>query len=408
MVSLIPGKQRRPPPPSNKSGNNPRRLRSTQSDGSASSSSGRGIGKMKKRSPKQMDEEFVSLISGDGKPAPARNERLSKKTSTSGDDVPWTLTRFMKYLSLTCISAVFTFLLLRKQSKEVHWEEYKNILQPDVAKIEQRCFIADTVDKDQRCTCPDPSKPLARSETDWKKHHDAMYFDALHAPQNLDIVLFGDSIIERWNGTRHMGTVPLEGYREVFERKFKKKSGGKVEGLALGSSGDTGPNALWHLKNGVLEPLKPKVWLILVGTNDLYELKCTDRFVVANILNVLKVIADHQPDAQFILHGILPRKDKAESKTQFLGQVWKRAQAVNIQIRKFCDHKTNIHYMQAGPLFMEETETRGRQQIDVKKMADGVHPTKEGLEVWGDYIVKEVTSILHNAAEAKAAKDAGE
>jgi lysophospholipase L1-like esterase len=163
---------------------------------------------------------------------------------------------------------------------------------------------------------------------------------------------------------------------------------------------------LWHLKNGVLGPLKPKVWLILIGTNDLYTSRCTDRFVVANILNVLKMIAEHQPDAQFILHGILPRKDKPDSKTQHLGQVWKRAQAVNIQIRKFCDHKQNIYYMQAGQLFMEETEVRGRQQIDVTKMSDGTHPTKEGLEVWGDYIVKEVTSILHNAAEAKAAAQA--
>jgi lysophospholipase L1-like esterase len=159
---------------------------------------------------------------------------------------------------------------------------------------------------------------------------------------------------------------------------------------------------LWHLKNGVLQPLKPKVWLILIGTNDLYDLKCIDRFVVANILNVVKMIFDQQPDAQFILHGILPRKDKEFSKTQFLGQVWKRAQAVNLQLRKFCEYKTNMHYMQAGPLFMEDTDVRGRRQIDTTKMSDGIHPTKDGLEVWGDYIVKEVQQILQSGKESKA------
>jgi lysophospholipase L1-like esterase len=66
-----------------------------------------------------------------------------------------------------------------------------------------------------------------------------MYYDAVHAPQNLDIVLLGDSIIERWNGTRHMGTHPMEGMREIFESKFTRKGGGTLEGLALGSSGDT-------------------------------------------------------------------------------------------------------------------------------------------------------------------------
>ena len=146
----------------------------------------------------------------------------------------------------------------------------------------------------------------------------------------------------------------------------------------------------------------------MVGMNDLYELKCIDRFVVANILNVVKAISAGQPDAQFILHGILPRKDKPSSESQFLGQIWHRAQAVNLQLRKFCEHKMNMHYMQAGPLFMEETDQKGRRQIDVKKMSDGIHPTVKGLEVWGDYIEKQVRSIIRESDQLKAKKKGDE
>jgi lysophospholipase L1-like esterase len=66
-----------------------------------------------------------------------------------------------------------------------------------------------------------------------------MVKDARDAPSNLDIVFLGDSITERWNGTRNYGTETIDGMRHAFETRFTKKGGGVFEGLALGSSGDT-------------------------------------------------------------------------------------------------------------------------------------------------------------------------
>ena len=149
-----------------------------------------------------------------------------------------------------------------------------------------------------------------------------------------------------------------------------------------------GPNLLWHLQNGVLEPLNPKYWLVVVGSNDLFVANCTDRFVFANILNVLQYLHMHRPKAQFLVHGILPRKDSGKKDPYSLGNYWKRGQAINVQLRNFCSNHVNLHYIQAGPLFTEETESRGRRRISPKFMKDGIHPTVEGLEVWGDYILK--------------------
>ena len=56
--------------------------------------------------------------------------------------------------------------------------------------------------------------------------------------------------------------------------------------------------------------------------------------------------------------------------------------------------------MQAGPLFLEETKTKGRRQIAQDLLKDGIHPTKKGLEVWGDYIVKRVREILEDQKKA--------
>jgi lysophospholipase L1-like esterase len=146
----------------------------------------------------------------------------------------------------------------------------------------------------------------------------------------------------------------------------------------------------------MIDSLNPKLWFISIGSNDLFEEKCTDRFVVASILNVVKAISDRKPDAHFIIHGILPRKDEAKSKTDFLKKKWKYAQMINTQIRKFCEHSPKLFYMQAGPLFLKEAskDWRGRRSIDHLLLEDGVYPTKRGMEVWGDYIVKRVKQIL--------------
>jgi hypothetical protein len=92
--------------------------------------------------------------------------------------------------------------------------------------------------EDERCTCPDPAKPQARTEKEWKAHHEVMVKDAHQAPKDLDIVFLGDSIIERWNGTKSWGTHTIAGMRTVFEKRFTRAGGGSLEGIALGSSGD--------------------------------------------------------------------------------------------------------------------------------------------------------------------------
>jgi len=160
---------------------------------------------------------------------------------------------------------------------------------------------------------------------------------------------------------------------------------------------------LWHIQNGMIDDLNPKLWFISIGSNDLFEEKCDDRFVVASILNVVKAIADRKPDAHFIIHGILPRKDSIKSKAGFLEKKWRYAQKINTHIRKFCEHSRQLFYMQAGTLFLKETskEWKGRNIIDQNLLEDGMYPTKKGMEVWGDYIVKRIKQILQDIEDQK-------
>ena len=118
------------------------------------------------------------------------------------------------------------------------------------------------------CYCnEDPTKPISIDYQDWHDHHANMRLDAIKAtakyttyntshikssssklqeerrqkkPQRngLDLVMLGDSIIERWNGTRNLGNVKEPAMREVYEKMFTKEGGGQIEALPLGIDGE--------------------------------------------------------------------------------------------------------------------------------------------------------------------------
>ena len=48
----------------------------------------------------------------------------------------------MKYAALLFVTAMVTFLMLRKESKVIHWDEYHYILEPTESKTEPRCFVS--------------------------------------------------------------------------------------------------------------------------------------------------------------------------------------------------------------------------------------------------------------------------
>jgi len=222
---------------------------------------------------------------------------------------------------------------------------------------------------------------------------------------NLDIVFLGDSIIERFSGTAGMGAQGVTGHKAAFDRRFSKSSGARMEGKAFGTAEDAGTNLLWHIKNGLIDNLKPKIWFIMIGTNDLFTYRCSEDFVVASIMNVVKLVSEKSPESLFIIHGIMPRLDNPKAKTTFLGKIWSRAQGVNGKLRKFCRKYHNFYYIQGGELMLVPSKITGRAQIDPKMIDDGVHPTLEGFEKWADFVVERLGKVLEDFEKFKAKLD---
>lgn len=141
--------------------------------------------------------------------------------------------------------------------------------------------------------------------------------------------------------------------------------------------------------------LKPKVWFIMVGGNDLFNSNCADRFVQANVLNVLKRLYEYQPDAQFIIHGIIPRKDNVDSSSTALGHLWDNAQGINLLLKKFAKKSSRVTFVNAGQKFTAGKGDKGRGSLDPSMVKKGNVPTPKGMTVWGNYIENKILEVMN-------------
>ena len=275
----------------------------------------------------------------------------------------------------------------------------------------------------QNCTCPNPSvatNELRKNQPDWMIHHQTMVNDVLYETTTtsqpptipLDIVFLGDSITERWNGTRTMGTNHnFPRFRQSFDSMFNKRrsdttntdGGAKLQGLLLGSSGDITTELLWHLQNGVLQPInhpqriEPKVFMILIGTNDLGRMECSKSTTITGIMSVLNYISDLYPTTPLIVHGLLPRSDTYNKGHYHLGRYWKEIVYINTELERICntEHRKQLwHYMDANHIFLTNDTMTNVPVIHASIMSDSLHPDVMGYDQWGQEIVQKVLQII--------------
>uniref|UniRef100_A0A0P6F8W7 Platelet-activating factor acetylhydrolase IB subunit beta n=1 Tax=Daphnia magna TaxID=35525 RepID=A0A0P6F8W7_9CRUS len=88
-------------------------------------------------------------------------------------------------------------------------------------------------------------------------------------------------------------------YTDMWETMFAP-----LHPLNFGIGGDQTQHVLWRLSNGELDNIKPKVVVLLVGTNNHGH---TADMIADGIMAVVHLIRDKQPQAHIIVMSLLPR-----------------------------------------------------------------------------------------------------
>src|SRR6516165_5702799 len=184
---------------------------------------------------------------------------------------------------------------------------------------------------------------------------------------DIDLLFVGDSITD-WFYWPLRGGEATGG--KVWEANFAPL---KAADFAI--AGDTTQGVLWRMQNGELEGFKAKLIVLMLGTNN------TASNPVGQIIEGDRLIVEEfkkqQPQAKVLVLGVFPRNNARDAKqTPILNATIK---AVNVGLSQFADNK-QVFYMDIGDKFLVD----GLVPTDI--MADGLHPTAKGYQIWADAI----------------------
>jgi len=193
-----------------------------------------------------------------------------------------------------------------------------------MGKIDHWCLTGGN----KNCNCEDPTLPVSKMQYRfWKQTH-TLNLNSIdeylaNLETGLDVAFIGENIVESWAG-RSIGirTAGMKPMQHLFEQYFHKegggneeKGGGKFNGLPLGIAGDTAPNVLWRILHGEIPYyLNPKVFWIVIGTNDLAIKQCSEEVVLLGILRVIEEIQSIRPDAKIVVNSIIPMTDDVKGR----------------------------------------------------------------------------------------------
>jgi lysophospholipase L1-like esterase len=190
-----------------------------------------------------------------------------------------------------------------------------------------------------------------------------------------DVIFLGDSITQGWEG---------KAAKKVWDDNF-----GQFKPVNLGIGGEQTTHVLWRITEGKeLDPLKPKLAVIMIGTNN------TGGHSAEQIAGGIKAIVDElqkqKPDMKILLLGVFPRASglKKEDTAAPAEKLNPKIKAINDIIAKFADDK-KVFYKDIGPKFLNKDGA-----LEKKIMPDLLHLSEEGYKIWAEAIKDDIAKLV--------------
>lgn len=211
---------------------------------------------------------------------------------------------------------------------------------------------------------PPDAMPAPGPNNEWRLHNDALAQRLqTNTRQDPDIVFLGDSITEVWEPG-------------LFTHFF-----GGYSTLNLGVSGDVTQSMLMRLGQGQWSNLRPRVIVLLIGTNNL-TLNSPPPDVAVGVAEILRFLRQKSPQSKIILVGLLPRGQfAAEEQRAVVDQV-------NVRIKR-CADNSSIFYLDAWPTLLDHQGT-----MSFQISPDTLHMSAVGYALLGTVLNPQLRRLL--------------
>lgn len=178
----------------------------------------------------------------------------------------------------------------------------------------------------------------------------------------IDVYFVGDSITRRWGALD---------YPDLLANWKANFYGWNAANFGWGT--DRIQHMLWRLENGELEGARPKIIVVLAGTNNVGSRPGGEE-KIADITRGLKALVDlcqrKVPDATLLLTAIFPRNDNVA--------VIPEIERINAYLATLADGKT-IRFVNVNDKL---ADAQGR--LFDGMTIDGLHPTLKAYQIWAD------------------------
>jgi lysophospholipase L1-like esterase len=188
----------------------------------------------------------------------------------------------------------------------------------------------------------------------------------------VDLLFLGDSITDGW---RAKGS-------NLWAKCYQPRHAAN-----FGISGDRTQHVLWRMENGELNGLKPKVVVLMIGTNNTGkergggQIRNTPPEVIEGVTAVVKGLRTRLPASKILLLAIFPRAEKDAPQRAEIAEI-------NAAIAKLDDGKM-VKFLDINQKFLAPDGTLPK---DV--MPDLLHPNAKGYQIWADAMEPTLAGML--------------
>jgi lysophospholipase L1-like esterase len=224
-----------------------------------------------------------------------------------------------------------------------------------------------------RPTAP-ADRPAPRTDANSLTAHEQLLAKARSG--RIDVYFVGDSITRRWGALD---------YPELLARWRASFHGWNAANFGWG--GDTTHNILWRLANGEIEGVRPKVVVLMAGTNNVSSLASRSDLddgaddISRGVKAIVELLRAKAPDATIVVTAIFPRSDNPA--------LMRPIDRINRTLATVADGR-RVRYLDLTNRLLD---AQGRIREGMMNR-DGLHPALPAYQVWADALTPIFLELL--------------
>jgi lysophospholipase L1-like esterase len=208
-----------------------------------------------------------------------------------------------------------------------------------------------------------PVAGKTNGEAWWNGNCERIMTDIRTMEGQIDVAFVGDSITARWRDSENW-----------------QKHWGSYRAVNMGIGGDQTQHVLWRLQNGGLDGYKAKLFVVMIGTNNLWAKDAKPADAAAGVKAVLDLIKAKHPESKILLMSLLPTGEKPNPGREL-------RMDVNKKIARLAGGP--VEYVDISKKYLERDKT-----ISKEVMHDFLHLAPKGYDIWAEAISGRVREIV--------------